>query len=104
MGGLDLDLGADLKAHRTPGGEHDGVPDESADRRARRGRGIRGRGSGRGVWEGAPGHHCQVCAQQVIDGVPQVGGTPIDAVQLLGDLRAPTPTCDSTPDLQKCMT
>ena len=27
---LDLDLEADLKAHRTPGVEHDGVPDDSA--------------------------------------------------------------------------
>ena len=26
---LDLDLGADLKAHRPPGEEHDGVPDDS---------------------------------------------------------------------------
>ena len=28
---LDLDLGADLEAHRTPGVEHNGVPDDSAD-------------------------------------------------------------------------
>ena len=37
MGGdldLDADLGANLKAHRTLGGEHDGVPDDSADRPA----------------------------------------------------------------------
>ena len=27
---LDLDLGADLKAHRTPGVEHNGVPNNSA--------------------------------------------------------------------------
>ena len=27
MGGLDLDLGADLKAHRLRGVEHDSVPD-----------------------------------------------------------------------------
>ena len=33
-GDLDLDLGADLKAHRTLGVEHDGVPDDSADRPA----------------------------------------------------------------------
>ena len=29
-----LDLRADLKAHRTPGVEHDGVPDDSAYRPA----------------------------------------------------------------------
>ena len=34
-GDLDLDLGADLKAHRTPGEGHDGVPNDSADRPAR---------------------------------------------------------------------
>ena len=27
---LDLDLGADLKAHRPPGEEHNGVPDDPA--------------------------------------------------------------------------
>ena len=34
-GGLDLDLGADLKAHRLHRGEHHGIPDESANQRAR---------------------------------------------------------------------
>ena len=29
-GGLDLDLEANLKAHRTPGVEHDGVPNNTA--------------------------------------------------------------------------
>ena len=33
-GGFDLDVGADLKAHRTSGGVHDGVPDDSAYRPA----------------------------------------------------------------------
>ena len=33
-GGLDLDLGADLKAHRTPGVTHDRAPDDTAHRPA----------------------------------------------------------------------
>ena len=45
-------LGADLKAHRTPGEEHDGVPDDSAYRPARGAGGVQGGG---GVaLEGAP--------------------------------------------------
>ena len=32
---LDLDLGADFKAHRTPGEEHNGFPDDSAYRPAK---------------------------------------------------------------------
>ena len=35
------------------------------------------------------GNHRQVCAQQVINGVPSVVGTPTDAVQLLVDLHVP---------------
>ena len=34
VGERGSDLGADLKAHRTPGVEHDGVPNNSADRPA----------------------------------------------------------------------
>ena len=34
VGDLDLDLGADPKACRTPGEEHDGFPDDSAYRPA----------------------------------------------------------------------
>ena len=33
-GDLDLALGADLKAHRPPGVEHDGAPDDTASRPA----------------------------------------------------------------------
>ena len=36
-GGVDLDLGANLKAHKPPGKEHIGVPDDSAYRPARGG-------------------------------------------------------------------
>ena len=34
LGGLDLDLVADLKAHKMPGEEHDGIPNDSAYRPA----------------------------------------------------------------------
>ena len=51
---MDLDLGADLKAHRTPGVEHDDVPDDSVDGPAR-GQGMYQKGGRGGSEKGGRG-------------------------------------------------
>ena len=55
-GGMDLDLEAALKAHRTAGVEHDGVPDDTACRLAMpcgvEGLWCEGGGGGCGVLDG----------------------------------------------------
>ena len=64
VGDLDSKLGADLKAHRTPGMEHHGIPDNSAYRPAREGWGRGGWGAG-GVLEEGCGSAGAACGEEV---------------------------------------
>ena len=63
----DSDFGSDLKAHRTPGVEHDGVPDNSADP------GQRGGGGGGKEREGRLGGGVQESTSWDLLGPPPGG-------------------------------